>query len=312
MKTGVLIGIAIGIILLIAITIGLASILNKEKTDQEETELGTLAFFLKVQDSRNQELLNGEYVLTKSNGDFISRGVLGKDSWTLIDNKIPITQLEVYCKADNHYMTRNVKEFTKVEIDSNASKFLCKTDLIGDLKITHQGSLNKTENIIKIDLTTNREFRKLSAVLSWTSGIIDVEYKKDFVVCEEELKNYTRYDEGLGYIPLQEDFYLCKNEIYYCKEVNGTKCFLYEEEMPDRFKNENDKAIYFGKTLKGEHQIILYVKTIEEKISEDYLKITFYDKELVYNIYKGEWEILDQYEGENLGAEDFKYTIFYG
>ena len=308
MKTGAIILVSISVVLLIVITLGLGMIVNKEKTDQE-TESGQISFFLKVQDSRNQELLNGEYVITKSNGDFISRGILGKDSWTAL-GKVLITQLEVYCKAENHYMTRNVKEFTQIEIDSNASKFICKVDPIGDLKITHQGSLNKTESIINLNLTTNREFRKLSAVLSWTSGIIDVEYRQDFVVCDEELKNYTISDES-GYIPLQEDFYLCKNELYYCKEVDGTKCFLYEEKMPDRFKNENDKAIYFGKTLKGEDQIILYVKTIEEKISEDYLEITFYDKELVYNIYKSKWELLDQYEGENLGAKDFKYTIFY-
>lgn len=269
----------------------------EKKRNLDITE-GNISLYLNAEDFETKTQIPANYLVIV-NETILSEGKL--DSESLIEIKdMPNSPLKIYCWDESHYLTRDEKNFTNLEKTNNASKFTCNPKPTGNLQITHKGSLNNTESILVFNITTDLYFNKLSAVLSWTTGIINAEFRDIQKQCPSGWKN------------LPENHYSCENVIEVCKEIksNNETCVL-SEEIPLRFQNQVDSAIYTGKTLNKEsYEVIIYVKTEELKTQNDYLEITFYDKDLVH-IGNGEFVYLSEYKDINLGNKDFSYKVKY-
>lgn len=291
--------IAVMVIIFIVLVIALIFFgTTLEKKRNLEIKEGNISLYLNAEDFETKTQIPVNYLVI-TNKTILSKGKL--DSGSLIEIKdMPDVPLKIYCWDESHYLSRDEKNFTSLEKINNASKFTCNPKPTGNLQITHKGSLNNTESILVFNITTDTYFNKLSAVLSWTSGIINAEFRNTEKNCQS------------GWKYLQENHYSCENDIEVCKEIktNNETCVL-DEEIPLRFQNMVDSAIYTGKTLNKEsYELSIYVKTEEIKNQNDYLEITFYDKDLVH-IGNGEFVYLSEYNDENIGSKDFSYRVKY-
>lgn len=307
----------IGMIIIIVVLI-ITLILVVQKTTKEENEIdisnGTLKFYLKTQDKDTREFLNANYRILLPNRKEIQFGETNKDSYRIIED-VPKTPIEVYCSNENHYTTRNLKEFTNIELTENSSKFTCKTEEMGDLTLKLvNGDLSQTENKLGINITSNKYFKNLGIMATWTSGIIDISYNQPSITCNEWINYSYKKPDDKGFIWFQEGLYLCGEDFYQCEIFNETGCYLPEEDVPSRFKSQADEMIFTGINLKpGETRTIFVdVKTNVQKTNDDYIEFVFYDKEMIFNEGTIKWVFLNEDNGVNLGnPKDFKLRIPY-
>lgn len=313
-STAVIVSVILIALVIIAFAVILIIVIQNPSNSQIIEEENTLKLYLESRDIQTQEQIESEYVLTMENGTFLSQGKLDKDSLIEIKGISKEGKIIVYCFSENYYYSKNPKEFTQVEKDNNASKITCNQNPSGNIKVTHNGSLNYTENIIRFNITAQKYFQGLSAVLSWSSGIISVDFKDNKITCENELGwvNYSYYnatEKVIAYLP--ENHYFCGNEIQICSLIKDKGCTL-KEDIPPRYSNLVDKTISTGKNLKPResYELILYVKTEEIKHPNDFLQIIFYDKDLFYR--DGQFYYSSQNGDINLGnPSDFVYKIIY-
>lgn len=309
-STGVIVSVIIGIIVVIAFVFLLIIVSqDSNKKEENQTNVSSLNLYVNSVDSDTKQQINANYIVLTEMGQVLSQGELNKDSLTEVKN-IPKSQKAViYCYSEGYYSSKSLKEFSQVEKDNNASKFTCNQDQIGNLKVTHLGDMNSIDNIIRFNISTDKHFKGLSAVVSW-AGIINVDFKNNVIQCDTPWLNYSYYDvESKLYNYLPENHYLCGNVIQVCSSITGNTCTL-KEEIPPRYNRMVDKAISTGQDLnKDVYQLILYVKTEEVKTQGDYLEIRFYDNDLIYN---GQFIQANENGGSNVGSpDDFVYRILY-
>jgi len=315
-STGAIISVIMGIIFLIVIMVIIIIAVQKGKTP-DEIEPTKLKLYLMAVD--NETKINANYSLDyTANGKPIvfSQGKLGQD-FTEIENVFSDRIIHARVYSEDYYMIKASTQFTQQEVQSNVSKFVVDMIKIGDMEITHIGNLNDELNRITFNITSKDGWiYKLSAVFSWTPGIIDVYLDNQMITCEEGTwLNYSNYDsETKIYTYLENNYYKCGEDSQeQCEKVIGNKCKLLNSKIPYRFLGKYDSAIYTGKTLKpGEtYQLTLNVKTQELKTVLDELKITFYDRDRRWNPTENMFTWESEIDGVNIGAEDVDYLVRY-
>jgi len=309
--------IVIGALILLGV-IGLIIVLifalGGEKTKITPIDEGVLNVYLNSVDSETLKQLKSNFIITNERGERIAEGKLDENSLTEKKDIPEGGKINIYCWDGNHYLSSQKVEFSAIEKFSNASKQTCTMNPFGKLEITHEGDLINQNTILKINITANGYFNKMSAVISWTQGIINVKYDIPSRTCEGDLNwiNFSYYNpEEEEYTYLAENHYFCGEQLEICEKINEKFCKLKEEEIPERFKGKVDSVIYIAESLKDNSYIlILNIKTEEEKISTDYIEITFYDKDLRI-IGDGQLKYFSELDGEDIGAKDFTYRISY-
>lgn len=282
------------------------------KTDLDKLE--KITFYMRALDSDTNKQVDVEYIITDELDRIIKQGDLSKDSLVQIKEIPKLEKFNIYCGYNGYYLTKQIKTLTAQEIQLNSTKIECRTDKIGDLKITASGELGGTK-AVSLNISSDNHFNKLSAVLTWTSGVINVEFTPDEILCGEwKVYPFLLDDKE---VPIITGDYTCEGIRHECSELKGVgedpeikrRCILPEEEIPARFYRKVDKAIFTGKSInKNSYELILYTKTVEEMIDSDFLEIKIYDKDLIHDgsgfVYKSE------YLGENVGnPKDFTYKI---
>ena len=308
-------GVVIGVILF-AVLVGIIVFVIifgdslKGTQNQKIDPQNVLKLYLESRDSRTQNQIESEYALTLENGTLLSEGKLDKNSLLEIKDIPKEQKINIYCFNGNHYLAKYQKIFTQVEKDNNASKFTCFQDPLSNLKIIREGNINDTNNIIIFNISSD-SFRGLSASMSWTSGIINVDFKDNTISCDSEQGwlNYSYYNNETkvySYLPTKN--YICGYKVRECDSIKERSCILKETIL----SKEIDKAISTGRDLNKEsYELILYVKTEDIKTKEDYLEIRFYDKDLVY-IGNGQFQYLSELNERDVGNTEFVYRIYYG
>ena len=311
----IIIGLGLLVFLILLIS-GLVMIGNHTKKNKQDINLEPVTFYIRALDSDTNKQVDVEYIITDELDQIIRQGDLNKNSLVQIPNIPRLEKFNIYCGYKGYYLTKQIKTLNELEKQSNSSKIECKTNKIGDLQITHSGELGGTKAII-LNISSTNHFNKISAVLTWASGIINVEFTPEELFCNE-WKVYPYLLDKKG-VPIITGDYTCEGVRHTCSELKEIKenrivierrCVLPEEKIPARFYRKVDKAIFTGKSInKNTYELILYPKTIENMISSDFLEITIYDKDLIHDgtgfVFKSE------HLGENVGAEDFTIKIPY-
>lgn len=302
--------IILGIIAFLVITVIIVSliIINSNIKSKETTqEIELLSLYIDSKDSETLSQLGGHYVILDKIG-IISEGELNKDSLLEIGKINKNQSLEIYCWSNGYYSSRLERNFTETEKLYNTSRITCFQDKSGSLDIDITGGIQLEDNQISIRLNSQKHFKGLSAVLFWSSGIIDIDFQDNFKSCNETWVNYSYLDienEVIKYLP--ENHYFCGEEIETCLNISNNQCLLTDK-IPERFK-DSYIIINTGKSLSpGEtYALNLNVKTRAIKNKDDFLEIIFYDRDL--RLIEGQIAYLNDKEIGN--PTDFKVRINY-
>lgn len=296
---------AIIVIILIVLIIILAVIVGNSKSKDDNQMKNTLKFYLNAKDYDTKEQLIGEYLVRDMKGNILSNGDLEKDSLIEI-NSIPYDeQIEIDCWNENHYMSIEYKNFTRVEIQNNASKFTCYPKEAGNIKLEQIGNIG--DGII-INISTDKHFNKVSALFSWTVGISEVVYQNKRKDCDTNWTNLYYYNstEEINQT-LPEGYYSCNGNIDKCKEIDGFSCIL-EGEIPLRYLNRVDSAVYTGITIdNGYYELPIKVRKNELFSEKDFINVTIYDQDLRF--IGNELVYISQINGKDIESPDSSIIV---
>lgn len=301
--------IVIGIIfvVIISLILGLIVAIQKGKTkDAINFNETNLKLYLKAEDSEKQ--VKSNYMILDKNNTLLSKGNLSEETFTEI--RIPkINETRIFCWDDNYYISIKNHTISEIELNLNASRFICDMQKSGNISIKHEGNIAKKENIIPIMIQTDKSFKRLSFAVSWTTGILNVNYDSGFQCSWLNYSNYNQETKHYAWLP--EKHYLCGDELFICDEINPKNECIQKEEIPSRFGVGMDKAFTTGKSLNNEtYSFNLNINTVDTANLEDYIQLIFYDKDLRYMDDKST-VYLNELNGENLGNQrDFPYRIY--
>lgn len=307
---GFIIGAVILGIFLVLIFVFVVVINNINTTEEiNQTNITYNLYLSAVDGSGVQQKAN--YLILWNNTK-LSDGELSEDSLTEIKiNKKD--NIEIYCWGNGYYLSGFEESLNDREISDGSTKQICNLREVGDLEINHTGEITRDErNIIRINLRTKKNFNHLSAVISWTNGILNYKIRETEVSCKDGWKNYTDYDEETKIYEWikEKGKYKCGEDFEFCKEINKNGlCVVEDEEIPRRYGNGVDRAFYSGKSLHNEeYTITLEVETIEDIKEGDYLELIFYDKDFRY--VAGEFQIFSERVGDVIGNDrEFVYRL---
>ena len=304
---------AIFVILMIALVvtgviIGVTNFNNGKTRDN----ISDIKVFLK--DENN---VDSNYIIFSANGNKLSEGKIRGDSYTPI--KIPKNEnIDIYCWNEKRYTGVITKTFTEEEKRLNKTKINCKSYPIGNLEVEKvKGGLDRINNKIVLNITArNGNWNGFGMCFAWSAGIINVENKFDYTICNNGLwKNYTKYNKKtktFNYLP--EGTYKCGDELKNCKKTDANKCYVNNLGVPFEYNTKVDKCVYTGKNIKKDESyvVILDVLTLNDKNDLDYLKIIFLDSDLRYNNFEKVWKSTTENTDGDLGAKNINYEIRYG
>lgn len=308
----------IGLVLIVSVIV-LVVVLNDKGFFQKKpkNQLETIPLFVTARTEGTNNDVKANYILEYTNEKneriILSQGVLD-DSW----NELKAPRNFIYtliCWSNDHYLVKAHKENTNNELSANKSVFHCDMEKIGNLTVEHSGGIYGVKDIIPVNISSKDNFYKTSLCFSWTSGILDVSLKDQFVICDSgSWKNWSSYDpEKRKFTYLPNGTYLCGEEWEEeCLFAEGNKCKKSNEQIPKRFENLADNCVYTGKTIRNEtYELLLEVRSFEYKNSFDYIKLLIYDKDRRWDESEQRWLWYSEINGENLGSEDINYTIYY-
>lgn len=315
-SVGLVIGITIGVLIIIGVVVLIIVLNNKGVFKPKEESITLIPLFIAPRLEPDLNFTEASYVLEyqKKDGNFtfFSQGKLD-DSWNELN--VPRDfRLSFYCWNDQAYVVRASKDHLPEEIAQNKSKFVCDMVKFGAIKVSHSGNLKSTRDLIKINISTDDWFYKTGMCFSWTSGILDVGLKDQFVVCEQgSWKNWSKYDaEKKRFTYLPEGKYLCGEDQYQaCIYTDGSKCKVENEQIPIRFKNKVDSCVYTGKTI--HNRTVEFTLDVQSDFKNrlDYIDIYIYDKDRRKNPTTGEWEWVSEVDGKDIASPDVIYRINY-
>lgn len=296
-----IVGIFFGVLILIAIVVTMLILaLQKGKTDNNEIEgnFTEISVFLKAVDSQTKQQVKANYMIFDKNLTLLSEGETDED--VRIETKIKKYPIQVMCWNENHYANPQPKEISNVEIQLKSSAVDCSINEISELDITFTEFPNTKEGVININLNSEN-FRQISGVLSWTSGIILAEMRLSAITCSGNWTNSSLIQNGYSC----GNLYLCNNITTNKENKNITEC-NFTEPIPSRFEKIRNS---FTTQANGNYEFNLYVKTADDIDSEDYIQIIFYDKDLRFNGKKLEY--ISELNGEDIGGRDYPIRIYY-
>ena len=318
--TAIVIGGIIIVLILITIIVAFIVIVQGDSQNKEEeiVNITEMSLFLKGKDIITGEEVIANYSIAYGDNILLDEGQTSTGSWTEI--KVPKKIIQVYCWGDKYYLVKGNKIFGQEELIKNISKMMCPMKPIGDLDITYRGRLLEGESTFTFNISTDKYFHKLSAVISWSPGIINAYFEgNDLILCDlGKWLNYTSVDpktKEYNWIP--DNYFRCGqcdppycNWTERCQSVDGNKCSPFTTKTPNRFITTADTTTYFGKSLNQEsYELKLHTKSLEHLNTLDYVEITFYDKDRRWDSSENMWIYKSEVNGVNLGAEDFTVRI---
>jgi len=179
---------------------------------------------------------------------------------------------------------------------------------IGNMTVSHEGTLDKTRGKIKLSISTDISNRQLSLCTRWSQNIIDVtseEYKQIFMI------NNQLDCEYLGHNWIEE----IRECGFWCnlgfKDANVTpaRCEVGSVDLlpPTRLEGKVDRCYFIKKTIKRDKPLVVELdyraySTLNE---DDFIKFFVLDSDKgLDGLYQ-----FENSEGKDVGAKDFVYII---
>jgi hypothetical protein len=309
-----IISIIVAVVLILFSVIAIIILSSHQSKIKEEKNIQNIPMFLSITDEQ-RNLVESNYIAEYTNSQgkriVISEGKLPA-SINQIDVPVNYTIL-VSCWSDSYYLSKSyMMSPNQEEINLNKTTLNCDMYKIGDLQISHKGDLSSKINEISLNISTQDRFNRLGICFSRTPGIKDVSIKDQIITCNSTWLNYSEYNSQNGkYTWLSNNTYQCGDETQKCQFVEGNRCKLIGEEIPNRLKGLVDSCSNTGQTIVNQSILIpIEVSTEDYKNSFDEVKIYIYDKDRRFISETNTWEWVSEYQG-NVGNKDFEYTIKY-
>lgn len=314
---GIIIAIILIILFLIAIVVLVFVLSGKGVFKPKNNEVPTIPMFIMPRDKITLEPVESNYVIEYTN-DKQERIVVSEGNFDNSWNEVDVPRdyrLTVICWSDKYYLVKAYKDIVLSEINENKSIFTCDMDRIGNLTIIHSGSISGVDDEITLNISTEDAFYKTAMCFSWTSGIIDVGLKNQYVICEDgSWKNWSKYDaKTMKFTYLPNNTYTCGEDwTETCVFAQGKKCKVENELIPIRFKDIADSCVYTGKSLRKEsYELEIEVKSFEYKNSYDYIDIYFYDRDRRWDPTEQKWIWFSEINGKDIASPDVIHRIEY-
>jgi len=312
---GIVIGVFILILFLIGITVALIMIVENSKKIEPIQEEYPIKLYLRALSNENQ--VNSNYRI-ESNNTVLSSGILNSDSFTEI--KVPRSEIKIICYSDYYYLSAISKTFNSEEINSNVSKVDCNLKEIGDIKVTHTGSITEGESIIKLNISSDKNLKNIKICNSWTPGIISAFQLEKNIICEKsDWLNFTNFDvNSKTYTYLPNNFYRCGDcvgvycdLIEECTSVNGRFCTPVRYKEPERYKMKVDNCFDTGKSINSNSILVEYLVKGSNLNSLDYVKFYVMDSDIRFNVVNNFNRQMTEINGVTIGADDMVYVVDY-
>ena len=317
--------IIISIVILVIIVFAIAFLINNNKPDENNGEvvLFPISMFLKAGDAITGEIIETNFLAEYGENIKILSGNTSKETWT--EFNIPVETISLSCWSRDYYLSKNYKMLSSDEIYENKSRTVCSVRKIGDIEIKTVGELNAKENTINFNITTPDNFNKLSAVISWSPGIINAYFdSNEVIMCDNgNWLNYTSINpktKEYNYIP--DNYYRCGECVIdsdcdwaeRCQKVQGRECSPFTTVIPNRFIGKVDSSVYFGKSIRNDSfQTTLHIRGTDSMNALDYVEVTFYDKDRRWDASENLLRYMSEQNDINLGnPEDFVVRIPFG
>jgi len=320
---GVWIGVILGIIFIGVIITVLIIAYQKGWFEKQQPEEQTyIKFFMRAEDENTKEFIDVNYVLDYNQNPpiIISKGKLSKEQWTEIE--VPIELVHLHCWSEEYYYGRTNHIFSTQEIITNISKSMCHLRKIGNISITHTGDLNRQNNLINLQITSEGFISKPAMCIEWSPGIIYAIKSNNLITCDKgNWLNYSFYNEtSKQYTLLDEDYYRCGNcqGIYcdwaeQCEYVKDNQCRIKEMEIPFRFKGKADSCVKLSSDINNKTiNVEITVKTMENLNQLDYVRFYIFDRDKVFDSTQNLWVLRSEWDEVNLGLPyDIEYQVNY-
>ena len=311
-----IIGIIVGIIIFIlGLLILFALVLQDGKKEEvEETGIGNIKLYLKSFSGTEQII--SDYKIFDENSTQRVQGSTNSDSWT--ETNINLENMQVLCSAENYYSSLNPHSVSGIEKTLNSSKFECNLEAPSNLIINHSGTLGG-ESEISILVNSEKKFQKISAIVRWTGGIINAQFKESEIICGSEYGNFTNFRVKSLWknSTLMTNGYYCGSSLYVCdsfseeeisRNQSNFRC-VHNEPVPLRFSQGAKSVFYPQVDLNNETRtFVLSTRSAEDINADDYVEVIFYDGDLRFDGTK--FSYLSEENSKNLANEDFSYRIF--
>ncbi len=317
-STGVILAITLVIVILVSLTILIIFLYNKGVFDEKEKEIQTIPLFINAIDEETGEEISVYHRIEyKEEGErkILSEHKLEK-GWSEIRSPVLTGLFTIVSWSNEYYLVKGYKEHTQGELDNNKSATSPEMQKIGNISITHSGTIAGTKDILTINITSRHWYYKPKLCFAWTTGFLDVELKNNIKTCEEGAwKNQTFNKETEKYEDILDNIYVCGEDYFEkCKYVRGNQCSPENEEIiPTRYLGRVDSCTYAGESIYNSTRGIEIMVTSQEKTYLDEIKIYVMDMDRRWDEAEKRYLWKSEYMGENIGNEiDAEYLIKYG
>ncbi len=216
-----------------------------------------------------------EYVLEYNYSEIVKTGTL-YESWNDITIKNKGPPYRIYYWNDKYYTHILDLYPSKSNITITKELPLLKENLIGNLTISINSSLEQGQTINSIIFQADHTIKHLSYCIYRTIGLIRAEPTTNSAYCNtSSWTNYTKF----GQIP--NNRLICEDMIVRCDNKGGKNCNDPFLKFPINYA---DECYFIGKTLINEnYEIPLTIETMSYFDESDYIEITAYDMDLSKN-----------------------------
>ena len=183
-KKGSILIIIFILIILVGVIFAVFFMVQKWKTNKEEPHPPLINLYLNAVDEETGDSIDANFYMTYGKETFVTSGNISNGAYTelRVDNSLTYS---VRCWSNEYYMRRMFTLITAEGILANTSSYTCRLFKIGDLNITHTGSLQEGREKIALNISTKDTFQKVSICASWTYGIIDIEREQQIIYCNK-------------------------------------------------------------------------------------------------------------------------------
>lgn len=320
--SGMILFLIIGVVILIAIAIGIfvvAVIINEKPITNETITSTNTKLLLRSFAEDINNYTDANYSL-EYNGIIYKSGRLNKNSFTEIN--APVNQsYHLLCWNDEYYK----REAVFIVGDDELNQLICRLNQRkGNLNISYTGELNNKNNIIKLKIDTENHWKKNTICFGWSAGIIDAGMKEQTKECNQKWLNFSEYfPENKTYTYYQnsyidgEGLYRCPDDdnIEICRYTIGGTCRVKNIEIPPSYKSKVDHCVYTGENINNETKVYdVEVKMLDERSFIDSLDIYVLDQDRIKvssDPHIG-YQFFTEFQGVNLGIpKDYHINIPY-
>lgn len=279
---------------------------------EDDKPIPMITLYLKSLDKDTLTPIEANYAIDYNEGVQVAKG---RTTLDFSEIQVPSNQLiKIYCWNDDHYLVKVGKIFTPEELANNKSSTTCDMVKIGNMTVSHVGSLANQNNQVSLDIATKGWIYKLAICATWSAGIIDVNLADNFATCDKgNWLNWTSYNASTKqYTYLPAGFYHCGDDITEeCTFVDGNTCKMKGMDIPLSLKNKADECWYIGKGIHNDTLRVDFDVKAENQNQLDYVKFYIMDEDRRFSVQDNYWIWLTEENGQDIGAKNVEYQINY-